>query len=122
MNTLTQSLRDLKNAGKIVTFDPISRKTWGYHNNAIDYISRKIEIRKNHHHVLSSRRQQRNERKNKNKSAINFPIIDERFETETKLIQCERDAMISAAIAIINNDVNDDGSITIAAGFFKQKF
>ena len=122
-SVLINTIRELKTAKQIVSFDPISRKTTGFHNAAVDFIARRMErVDAQHHHFSSAKRLQLNRRRRK-KSSENFPCIDERLVDGVKPNQAEIQFWAKAAIKLIDDDNNNDGDkVEIDGDFLMVKF
>ena len=118
---MVSTLRDLEDAKKIITMDPVSQPSSGFHNATVDFIARRVEQHDaDHHHVTSSKRLQLNRRRRKDFSD-NFPCVNERFEGENKLKQSEIEFWVNAVIKIIK-EIGDDKIIKIGDDFLKLKF
>ena len=118
---MVSTIRDLKAAKKIISFDPISRRSTGYHNSAVDFIARRVRKGdEGHRHFASAKRLQLNRRRRKG-YAENFPCIEERFIDGVRLHQKEIQFWVQAVIKLIEDDVGGD-NVQIGDDILKVKF
>ena len=119
--TLISTLRDLKSVKQIISFDPVSKRSSGFHNATVDFIARRVQQNDGqHHHFTSSKRLQLNRRRRKDISE-NFPCIEERLEDGSRLTQREIRFWLKATMMLLDGDKDDD-NVRIEGDFLKVKF
>ena len=121
---LVESLREIRGVNFIVTLDPVSRESSGYHNAAVDFCRRRAtQIDDKHFHLISSGRLQRNEKKCKNKSrGTNFPCISEKFASETELVEKEKNILVGTTLKVIKQGESNNNNVFLDREFVKRKF
>ena len=118
LDTLCGMIRELPGARHIVSFDPLSLESSGYHNATVEFVSKRVgKVDKNHSHLTSWKRFQRDWRKKRNKSE-NFPLIAERFQREGELVEEEKALLVGAALQAIRDA---DDPVVFEGCFFKRK-
>ena len=118
LNNLCEMVRELPEAKKIISFDPLSLETSGFHNATIEFINKRVvKIDEGHSHLTSWKRFQRDWRKKRDK-AENFPLIAERFQREGELVEEEKALLVGAALQAIRDA---DDPVVFEGCFFKRK-
>ena len=122
--TLIEQTREFKGVINIVSLDPISKDSSGYHNATVEFISRRVkQVNNSHFHLISSKRLQRNERKRRIKSAgVNFPSIPEKFKNEDELIESEKCFLALVAVRTIETRISSTNVVWGENDFCRRKF
>ena len=85
LNTLIELVRETIPLGRIISTNPLSRGSSGYHNAAVDFIRKRVaQIEERHAHLTTWRRFQRDSRKKNKDMIVNFPLKEDGFEAEGK--------------------------------------
>ena len=117
--TLVEMIREIKGARKVVSTAPLSADSNGYHNRLVEHVSTHVkQVDDGHTHLYTRHRYQRNVRKNKNKTAENFPLITKRYGVDGELLESEKQILVSAALKALK----EDGDVTVDGFVFKRRF
>ena len=116
---LIEMIRELKAAKKIISTDPLSAESNGYHNRVVDHVSTHVKpIDDDHTHLYTRHRYQKNKSKKKNKNTENFPLINERFNSDGELLESEKQMLVTATLRALK----EDGHIDVDGFVFRRRF
>ena len=119
-NCFCDQLNEVRPGVPIVTIDPISLPTDGYHNNTVFYMNENmVPANENHVHLNTFLRFQRDFRKKKIR-VDRFPFIHDRFSAENELIEEEKSFLIRAALLASSVQVGE--RVVVGDAHFKRKF
>ena len=116
---LLETIVEVGNVNKLISFDAMSRASAGYHNTGVEYINRRMKkVCDGHMHFNTWKRYQRDLRKKKEKTTKNFPLWSERFDDDGELKEEEKNKLAAAAIAALTSD----GNVEVDDALFLRKF
>ena len=119
MNTLCETLAEFENAKQLISFDPMSRESSGFHNAAVHYVNRRMtRASEKHKHYNTWKRFQRDVHRRKKGKRENFPLSNERFVDERDLKSSEVDILVKAALLALDSD----GDLECDGARFNRKF
>ena len=119
IDALIESICELKSIKKVVSFDPLSRDSTGFHNSAVFAISNRVkQINEKHAHYITHKRYQRKMKRKKTKDTARFPLSADRFDEEGMLLEAEKRLLAKLAIEAVTSETD----IVIDDAFFSKKF
>ena len=99
VNTLLELVRETFPLSKIISTDPLSRESSGYHNAAVDFVRKRVaKIDERHGHLSTWRRFQRDSRRKNRDKMANFPLKVDGFEAEGKPKEEEIENILAASL------------------------
>ena len=116
---LIQMVREIKGAKKIISTDPISFDSNGFHNRNVEHVSTHVTRNDDEHtHLYTKHRFQRNKKRGKNKNSENFPLIPERYAADAELLESEKQIQVTATLKALK----EDGNVNVENFVFKRRF
>ena len=118
LNCLCEQIRDANPTAKIISTDPLSLTTSGYHNTGVVFIHKKVEsVSENHVHLKTYPRYQRDFKRKKVKVDL-VPCAEKRFASEVELIEEEKLLLIQAALQASSVAVKEN--VVVGDAFFTR--
>ena len=119
VTALVESISELSNIKKVISFDPLSRASTGFHNSAVFNISNRItKANEKHAHFITHKRYQRSVKRKRDKNSANYPLSSERFDENGVLLEEEKSVLAQLAVEATTSETD----IVVGDAFFAKKF
>ena len=115
---LVKAASEFDNFSRVISIDPMARTSSGFHNNAVNYISRRVNrVCDKHVHLETNRRYVKDLKKAKQRRE-RFELREDRFDADGLLLESERQLLTTAALRAVESDTD----VVVNDAFFAQKW